>query len=129
MRWLLYWTRVVDIKNKPRYGPGFINVLKWSEDMEWCKQWRKGIGYCWHGFDEDVEGHADDIFSGVTDGVTNDRGFVRVRAFAVLFEATRFDVLFGVVKGTAGIPHENSSGNSNNCSADKQTTDEFYAEE
>ena len=84
---------------------------------------------CGHELDEDVQCNAYNVLTCVTDRITCNGSLVSRRTLAVAFEHTLLDVLLSVVECTAGVTHEDSSRDSNDCSAYEDTADELYAED
>lgn len=56
-----------------------------------------------HDLDEDVEAGADGVLERVAHGVADDGGVVLGAALASTFDRARFDGLFAVVPGAAGV--------------------------
>ena len=87
------------------------------------------VGYGRHGFDKDVQRNAHNILAGIADSIAGNGGFVSRGFLSVPFKHTAFNVLFGVVKGTAGIAHKDGARNCHNGGADQKTAHKFDAEQ
>ena len=85
--------------------------------METSKYRRKRVGDCRHCLDENVESDTYNVFTRVTDCVSSNGDFVNLRALAVSFELTSFDVFLGVIERTTAVTHEDSTRNGDDSSS------------
>ena len=77
--------------------------------------------------DEDVDSGAGGILEGIAYGIADDSSLVGVAALAAVYAA--FDVLLGVIPGTAGIGHEDGEQEAGNSSTGQHTHPALEAEE
>ena len=74
-----------------------------------------------HEFDENVDRRTGCIFERIADGVANNSSFMGIGAFSTVVAA--FDILLGIIPGTACISHEDGEHNTRNGYANEETTE------
>src|SRR5690625_3435161 len=79
-----------------------------------------------HRIDQNVHRRAGGVFERISDGVSNDTGFVRAGSFSTVI--SELDIFFCIVPSTACIGHEKSESNATQESADEKAAQSFRSE-